>query len=858
MSEQGDFMKRKPSRSQYRKRKAEKEKEFQKTKKFMNIDKYIRTKNQELNVASTSAIQTNASAVEPLSGKSDGIATQEIVDEKSRSEGASCATITDAAQESVIDVQQIHVLDDVDTVVPNIADPATWPPIRNSKIIDYIINTGPLQTHCDDYPKNDTGRHFSNSHFIKKLANSETIQRRWLVYSISKDRVYCFCCRLFDSSSTSSLVSEGYNDWKHLSEMLKTHENSTSHKKFYLSWIETELRLKIGKTIDCQEQYFIKKETTRWNNVLSRLMHITLYLAENNMAFRGNSDKLYTPNNGKFLGLVQLLAKFDPVMQEHLRLAMKGDIADHYCGKDIQNELIELMGKKVKSEIISRAKKSKYYSIIADCTPDISHVEQLSLTIRFVDISSNDDKISVKEHFVEFLPVNQSTGEKLTEVIIDILNKHGLELNDCRGQGYDNGANMKGKNVGVQRRILDINPLAVYVPCGCHSYNLVLCDAAKSSVKSVTLFGVLQRLFTLFSASVHRWKILTDSLGLYTLKKLSDTRWEARISSVKAVRYQISAIHDALITLAIETQKTDVQVSHEATTLAEQLKDFSFIVSLVVWYDILFQINVVSKSLQSPDIDLSKCTEMLKKCCTFLEEYRNTGFKSAISTAKELAEELEVEPVFKATKRIRFVKRQADETARDEPIVSPEKKFEVEFFNSLLNATLISVDERFEQFNEYSDCWSFLYNIKQIPEKPDLVKLCSDLQLKLTVNSKSDIDGCMLCDELISLKSFLPDQNVATPAYVLNFIKDRNLQELYPNVWIAFRILLTIPVTVASGERSFSKLKLIKTYLRSTISQSRLTNLATLSIENEIAENMDFECLIKEFADVKARKVKFY
>jgi hypothetical protein len=101
-------------------------------------------------------------------------------------------------------------------------------------------------------------------------------------------------------------------------------------------------------------------------------------------------------------------------------------------------------------------------------------------------------------------------------------------LNDCRGQGYDNGAKMKGKNIGVQ----DINPLAVYVPCGCHSYNLVLCDAAKSSLKSVTLFGVLQRLFTLFSASVHRWKILTDRLGLYTIKKLGNTRWEARISSV--------------------------------------------------------------------------------------------------------------------------------------------------------------------------------------------------------------------------------------------------------------------------------------------------------------------------------------
>ena len=72
-------------------------------------------------------------------------------------------------------------------------------------------------------------------------------------------------------------------------------------------------------------------------------MHTALNSAENNMAFSGISDKQFTPNNGKFLGLVQLLAKFDPVMQEHLRLAMKRDVSDHYCGKD---ELIELMARK--------------------------------------------------------------------------------------------------------------------------------------------------------------------------------------------------------------------------------------------------------------------------------------------------------------------------------------------------------------------------------------------------------------------------------------------------------------------------------------------------------------------------------
>ena len=83
-------------------------------------------------------------------------------------------------------------------------------------------------------------------------------------------------------------------------------------------------------------------------------------LYTNNMAFRGNADTLYTPNNGKFLGLVQLFAKYDPVMQDHSTRAMKGDISDHYCGKMIENELIDLMAEKVNFEIISRAKLAIY------------------------------------------------------------------------------------------------------------------------------------------------------------------------------------------------------------------------------------------------------------------------------------------------------------------------------------------------------------------------------------------------------------------------------------------------------------------------------------------------------------------
>ena len=77
----------------------------------------------------------------------------------------------------------------------------------------------------------------------------------------------------------------------------------------------------------------------------------------------------------------------------------------------------------------------------------------------------------------------------------------GLNLTDCGGQCYDNGANMKSKEVGVQARFLEINSKAVYVPCANHSLNLVVVDCAKSSTEALLFFVVLAQLYTVFSSS---------------------------------------------------------------------------------------------------------------------------------------------------------------------------------------------------------------------------------------------------------------------------------------------------------------------------------------------------------------------
>jgi len=124
---------------------------------------------------------------------------------------------------------------------------------------------------------------------------------------------------------------------------------------------------------------------------------------------------------------------------------------------------------------------------------------------------------------------------------------------------------MKGKHQGVQKRFLDINPRAFYTPCGCHSLNLVLCDTKNSCPKATSFFGVLQRIYTLFSSSTKRCKILQNHIHNLTLKSLSQTRWESRVETVKAVRFQAPQIRDVLFEL-VETND-DPKIKSEAKCL---------------------------------------------------------------------------------------------------------------------------------------------------------------------------------------------------------------------------------------------------------------------------------------------------
>ncbi|XP_069616009.1 zinc finger MYM-type protein 1-like [Ranitomeya imitator] len=576
----------------------------------------------------------------------------------------------------------------------------------------------------------------------------------------------------------------------------------------------------MNKTIDEEHLRKIEEQEKYWHQILERLIALVRVLGTQNLAFRGSNDALFASNNGNFLKFVEYLAMFDPIMCEHIRKIRDKEIHAHYLGKTIQNEMIQLLSNGIQEKILDDVKTAKYFSVVLNCTSDVSHVEQMTIIVRFVS-TSEDKKFEIKEHFLGFIPVSDTTGGGLTAAVLNKFEEMSLSVDNLRGS---------------------------------HSLNLVVNDAAKCCFGATTFLLLVQNLYVFFSSSTQHWEVLVHHLPSLTLKPLSETRWESRIDALAPLHYQLSEVHDALMDIAENISLTgrSGNVSRlEAQGLAKQVETFSFVTSVLVWFNILYEINLTSKLLQSQEFDLAAASQHLDKTKKYLQSLRSDEeFEKLLVDAREIAEELGIPANFEsssAPKRLKKKNRQFSYEGKDELIRDEKQSFKINFYVAILDTAINSVDERFTQLKEMELKFGFLYHIRSLEGKPSKFVLdkCKALEKSLTHNEVKDIDAIELCGALQAMSRHVPEDS--SPKDVLELLLKSDLKESVPNLVVSLRILLTLPVSVASGERSFSKLKLIKTYLRANMMQERLDGLATISIESEVAKQINLGDLVSSF-----------
>ena len=163
------------------------------------------------------------------------------------------------------------------------------------------------------------------------------------------------------------------------------------------------------------------------------------------------------------------------------------------------------------------------------------------------------------------------------------------------------------------------------------------------------------------------------------------------------------------------------------------------------------------------------------------------------------------------------------------------------YFHDALVAISSNIKERFQQKG-----YEMVMNLENL-----LLKCASgkdySKELEIITNFyESDIDKNLLETQLLTFKLQFKNESVDLKD-VIEVMKKQNYAQLLSEVSTILKLILVLPATNSQSERVFSYLRLVKTHLRSTMTQSRLNNLMFLYIHKKKAESLNLDEVAEEF-----------
>lgn len=475
--------------------------------------------------------------------------------------------------------------------------------------------------------------------------------------------------------------------------------------------------------------------------------------------------------------------------------------------------------------MIAKIKEAKYFTVLADESMDTNGTEQLSICLRYVD--EEDGKAEIREDFFGFCPLLKQDAATISEAILSQLSKWGLEATLLRGQGYDGASTMSGHVSGVQKRIQELYPRAVYTHCRSHAFNLVVVHGCSDIPLVRNTMTIVEKIAVFFSATGARKSALQEESrreGAQSrtagIPLMSDTRWGSRATTLNAFVEKFTAAHSALETM--ETEPTSI--SGKASNLKHSMESFETIITVVMTNHVLGYLQPLTKTLQSTNLDIITAYKEAQNVRKVIANQRcEEGFRGCFEKASAMANSVNVVP---AKRRVCLNQNYRANVASE----TVEDHYRINLFYPFVDHITSELDARFSERNEPAMLAAYL-----VPK--DLKKLTKEREEELVKWYREDLpDPHTVTQEIERWRYKFAESDEALTGSCLEMLNETYMP-FFPNIHCMLKSFLTLPVTTCACERSFSAMRRLKTWLRASMSDDRLSGLALMHVHNNIKIN---------------------
>ena len=560
-------------------------------------------------------------------------------------------------------------------------------------------------------------------------------------------------------------------------------------------------------------------------------------LGRQGLAIRGDGNEL----DGNFQQLLRMKAMDNPNLAEWLR--QKENV---YTSPEIQNDIIKVMGLHVLRDVSADLQASPFLTVMADEKTDSSNREHVTLILRRVT-----QELEVHEEFLGLYHVASIDAAMLTTAIKDVLVRMNLPFEKLRGQCYDGASAMSSSKCGVAKRICDLEPRAVYTHCYGHALNLAAGDTLKQSKLMKEALETTWEITKLIKYSPRRdgiFQRLKETLPVGStpgIRVLCPTRWTVRAESI----HSILANYDVLQRTWEEALQatTDTEVKARIQGVAAQMTTFTYLFGSMLSELVLKHTDNLSRTLQHASMSAAEGQQVTAMTVATLNSMRSDDqfdhfWDLAILKAGKLGVN---EPQLPRQRKL--PRRYDDGLASGDFPSTPKAHFKPVYFEAI-DLITNCVQERFDQpgYRIYQSLETLLIKASKRGEfQENLDDVCAFYH--------DDFDKELLHSQLQTFGIHF--QTVEEPAVQISiFDLKRYFLSLSPGqvsllsqVRCLLQLILVMPATNATSERSFSALRRLKNYLRTTMAQERLNHLMVMHIHKERTDNLDLKSVLNEF-----------